>query len=87
MTFYKNKYFRKYFYHLNYSLVSKGVSLLRRLASNEFYESSWTINAFYSRENNAMVALNAYLQTPIYYGPNYPAPVNFAGVGGFFGSD
>ncbi|KAI1705347.1 peptidase family m13 domain-containing protein [Ditylenchus destructor] len=64
----------------------EGVSFLRQLSSSEFYNPSWMANAYYSRENNALVALNGYLQPPI-YSPNLPEAMNFAGIGTILGHE
>lgn len=50
------------------------------MATNDFYDPSWGVNAYYSRENNALVALNGYLHPPI-YSPTFPAALNYAGIG------
>ncbi|KAI1697778.1 peptidase family m13 domain-containing protein [Ditylenchus destructor] len=58
----------------------EGLSFLRQLSSTEFYNPSWIAHAYYRRENNALVALNGYLQPPI-SSPNLPEAMNFAGIG------
>nr|CAD2172002.1 unnamed protein product [Meloidogyne enterolobii] len=57
-----------------------GLSLLRQMATLDYYDPSWGVNAYYSRENNALVTLNAYLQPPI-FNHDFPAPFNYAGIG------
>nr|CAD2128705.1 unnamed protein product [Meloidogyne enterolobii] len=50
------------------------------MATLDYYDPSWGVNAYYSRENNALVTLNAYLQPPI-FNHDFPAPFNYAGIG------
>nr|CAD2197496.1 unnamed protein product [Meloidogyne enterolobii] len=57
-----------------------GLSLLRQMATLDYYDPSWGVNAYYSRENNALVTLNAYLQPPI-FNHDFPAAFNYAGIG------
>uniref|UniRef100_A0A915P6X2 Peptidase_M13 domain-containing protein n=1 Tax=Meloidogyne floridensis TaxID=298350 RepID=A0A915P6X2_9BILA len=57
-----------------------GLSLLRQMATLDYYDPSWGVNAYYSRENNALVTLNAYLQPPV-FNHDFPAPFNYAGIG------
>uniref|UniRef100_A0A915NP17 Peptidase M13 C-terminal domain-containing protein n=1 Tax=Meloidogyne floridensis TaxID=298350 RepID=A0A915NP17_9BILA len=59
---------------------SVSLSLLRQMATLDYYDPSWGVNAYYSRENNALVTLNAYLQPPV-FNHDFPAPFNYAGIG------
>uniref|UniRef100_A0A915LHX9 Uncharacterized protein n=1 Tax=Meloidogyne javanica TaxID=6303 RepID=A0A915LHX9_MELJA len=58
----------------------ESLSLLRQMATLDYYDPSWGVNAYYSRENNALVTLNAYLQPPV-FNHDFPAPFNYAGIG------
>uniref|UniRef100_A0A1I8B5D0 Peptidase_M13 domain-containing protein n=1 Tax=Meloidogyne hapla TaxID=6305 RepID=A0A1I8B5D0_MELHA len=56
------------------------------MSTLDYYDPSWGVNAYYSRENNALVTLNAYLQPPI-FNHDYPAPFNYAGIGVILGHE
>uniref|UniRef100_A0A914MMM6 Peptidase M13 C-terminal domain-containing protein n=1 Tax=Meloidogyne incognita TaxID=6306 RepID=A0A914MMM6_MELIC len=58
----------------------EGASFLRQMATNDYYDSSWLVNAYYSRETNALVSLNGYLNPPI-FSKDFLAVMNYAGIG------
>ncbi|CAK5079481.1 unnamed protein product [Meloidogyne enterolobii] len=58
----------------------EGASFLRQMATNDYYDSSWLVNAYYSRETNALVSLNGYLNPPI-FSKDFLAAMNYAGIG------
>jgi len=59
------------------------LNFLRQFSSADYYDPSWGVNAYYSRENNALIVLNGYLQSPI-FNPNFPDSLNYAGIGQIF---